>query len=42
MHLPDDHREEQLRVLFMGCWEGDATYATLDKEGNIELKTKAL
>lgn len=42
MHLPYDHREEQLRVLFMGCWEGDATYATLDKEGNIELKTKAL
>lgn len=42
MHLPHDHREENLRVLFMGCWEGDATYASLDSEGNIELKTFAL
>ena len=42
MHYPYDLSQEQLRVLFLGCWEGDATYATLDSEGNIELKTFAL
>ena len=42
MHYPYDFSREQLRVLFLGCWEGDATYAALDSEGNIELKTFAL
>lgn len=42
MHYPYDLSQEQLRVLFLGCWEGDATYAALDSEGNIELKTFAL
>lgn len=42
MHYPYDFRKDELRVLFLGCWEGDATYAALDKEGNIELKTFAL
>ena len=42
MHYPYDLSQEQLRVLFLGCWEGDATYAALDREGNIELKTFAL
>ena len=42
MHYPYDFSQEQLRVLFLGCWEGDATYAALDSEGNIELKTFAL
>ena len=42
MHDPYDLSQEQLRVLFLGCWEGDATYAALDSEGNIELKTFAL
>ena len=42
MHYPYDFSQEQLRVLFLGCWEGDATYAALDREGNIELKTFAL
>lgn len=42
MHYPYDLSQEQLRVLFLGCWEGDATYAALDTEGNIELKTFAL
>lgn len=42
MHYPYDFSQEQLRVLFLGCWEGDATYAALDPEGNIELKTFAL
>lgn len=42
MHYPYDLSQEQLRVLFLGCWESDATYAALDREGNIELKTFAL
>lgn len=42
MHYPYDHNTKELRVLFLGCWEKDATYATLDNEGNIELKTFAL
>lgn len=42
MHFPHDHCEDDLRVLFLGCWEKDATYASLDGEGNIELKTFAL
>ena len=42
MHYPYDLSQKQLRVLFLGCWEGDATYAALDSEGNIELKTFAL
>ena len=42
MHYPYDLSQEQLRVLFLGCWDGDATYAALDSEGNIELKTFAL
>ena len=42
MHYPHDHNGEDMRVLFLGCWEGDATYAALDREGNIELKTFAL
>ena len=40
MHYPYDHTEYDLRVLFLGCWEGEkATYAVMDDEGNIALKT---
>ena len=40
MHYPYDLSESDLRVLFLGCWDGDeATYAVLDKEGKISLKT---
>ena len=40
MHYPYDHTEDDLRVLFLGCWEGEkATYAVMDDEGNIALKT---
>ena len=40
MHYPYDHKEDDLRVLFLGCWEGEkATYAVMDDEGNIALKT---
>lgn len=42
MHIPHDLREEDLRVLFLSSWEGDAAYAVLDRQGNIELKTFAL
>lgn len=40
MHLAHDHREEGLRVLFMSDWSGEtATYARMDDEGHVELKT---
>ena len=42
MHYPHDLTTEALRVLFLGCWESDAAYATLDDNGAIELKTFAL
>ena len=42
MHIPHDLKEEDLRVLFLSSWEGDAAYAVLDRQGNIELKTFAL
>ena len=40
MHYPYDLSENDLRVLFLGCWDGDkATYAAMDNAGNISLKT---
>lgn len=39
MHYPYDHREAGLRVVFLSSWEREVKYATLDGEGNIELKT---
>ena len=42
MHYPYDYDKESLRILFLSSWEGDARYAALDKDGNIELKTFAL
>lgn len=39
MHYPYDLKESDLRLLFLGCWDGDeATYAVMDDKGNIELK----
>lgn len=42
MHYPYDLDSEALRVLFLGCWESDAAYATLNGEGVLELKTFSL
>ena len=42
MHYPYDFNEEGLRILFLSAWERDVAYASLNKEGNIELKTFAL
>jgi UDP-2,3-diacylglucosamine hydrolase len=40
MHYPYDLSEDNLRVLFLGCWDNDeATYAAMDDAGNISLKT---
>lgn len=39
MHFPRDYREEQLHVVSLGCWDRTPTYAVLDKEGNLTLKT---
>ena len=40
MHLPHIHREADLSVYFLGTWEDDrGSYAQMDGEGNIELKT---
>ena len=40
MHYPYDLSEDDLRVLFLGCWDNDeATYAAMDDAGNISLKT---
>ncbi len=40
MHYPYDLSDEELRVLFLGCWGGDkATYAAMDNNGDIALKT---
>ena len=40
MHYPYDLQENDLRVIFLGCWDGDkATYATMDDNGDIALKT---
>ena len=40
MHYPYDLKDNDLRTLFLGCWDGDeATYAAMDSNGNIELKT---
>lgn len=42
MHYPYDYNEQGLRILFLGNWEGDATYATLDEQGQFTLKTYAV
>lgn len=40
MHLPHIHHEADLSVYFLGNWEDDrGSYAQMDSEGNIELKT---
>jgi UDP-2,3-diacylglucosamine hydrolase len=40
MHLPHIHHEANLSVYFLGNWEDDkGSYAQMDGEGNIELKT---
>lgn len=40
MHLPHIHHEADLSVYFLGNWEdGKGSYAQMDGEGNIELKT---
>ena len=40
MHYPYDLSEGDLRVLFLGSWDGDeATYAAMDEKGEITLKT---
>ena len=40
MHYPYDLQENDLRVIFLGCWDGNkATYATMDDNGDIALKT---
>ena len=40
MHLPHIHREADFSVYFLGNWEdGKGSYAQMDGEGNIELKT---
>ena len=40
MHYPYDLSENDLRVLFLGSWDGDtATYAAMDENGDISLKT---
>ena len=40
MHLPHIHHEADLSVYFLGNWEDDrGSYAQMDGEGNIELKT---
>lgn len=40
MHLPYIHQEDNLTIYFLGCWEGGTgSYAQMDAEGNIELKT---
>jgi UDP-2,3-diacylglucosamine hydrolase len=40
MHLAHEHREEGLRVLFLSDWSGSsATYAAMNEEGEVELKT---
>ena len=40
MHLPHIHREADFSVYFLGNWEDDrGSYAQMDGEGNIELKT---
>ena len=40
MHLPYDHCEEQLRVLFMSDWSGrTATYIAMNEAGELQFKT---
>lgn len=40
MHLPHIHHEADLSVYFLGNWEDNrGSYAQMDGEGNIELKT---
>ena len=41
MHYAHDHNADGLRVVFLGAWEGDnpASYATINANGNIEIKT---
>jgi UDP-2,3-diacylglucosamine hydrolase len=40
MHLPHIHHEANLSVYFLGNWEDNrGSYAQMDGEGNIELKT---
>ena len=40
MHLPHIHHEADFSVYFLGNWEdGKGSYAQMDGEGNIELKT---
>lgn len=38
MHFPREYQEAGLHVVLLGCWEeGNGSYATLDKEGDLRL-----
>lgn len=40
MHLPHEHNTEHCKVVFLGNWvDGIGSYAQMDDDGNIELKT---
>lgn len=39
MHYPCDHREGTLHTVHLGGWEQAASYAVLDDEGKLTLKT---
>lgn len=39
MHCPLDHREGPLHTIHLGSWERGASYAVLDDEGELTLKT---